>query len=98
MNAILYLPDQTPQALDATAFTTEPTDDQTAMAADALECGQEFVDVLASGAGYIIYTVFDSEADVNPQGMKAAGVLTGVEFDPEDEDQVLRGPVLTVSA
>lgn len=63
-----------------------------------LHCAPELVDVLASGQGYVAYSVFDCEGEVNPEAMAALGALTGVSFDAGNEDELLRGPVLVVTA
>ncbi|RAK62409.1 hypothetical protein DLM85_23690 [Hymenobacter edaphi] len=56
------------------------------------------MDVQANGPGYMVYTVFDCEGEINPAAMKAVGELVGLTFNIEDEDEVLRGPVLVVLA
>ena len=42
------------------------------------------------------YSVFDSEEEANPAAMAAVAAVSGVAFDAEDEDAVLRGAVLVV--
>ena len=54
--------------------------------------------MLASGQGYIVYSIFDCEGEINPEAMAAVGAVTGMSFDIENEDEVLRGPVLVVLA
>jgi hypothetical protein len=98
MNVTLYLPGVMPLPLEEAEFTFSPTSDQIAHAATLLDCAPALVDVLASGPEYLIYTVFDSEAEVNEPSMWAVWSLTGIPFDLKDENQVLRGPVLVVSA
>ncbi|WP_165822280.1 hypothetical protein [Hymenobacter edaphi] len=63
-----------------------------------LHCHPRLVDVQANGPGYMVYTVFDCEGEINPAAMKAVGELVGLTFNIEDEDEVLRGPVLVVLA
>ena len=63
-----------------------------------LHCAPELVDVLASGQGYIVYSIFDCEGEMNPEAMTIVGTLTGESFNAENEDEVLRGPVLVVMA
>lgn len=98
MNVTLYLPSVAPLPLKEAEFTLSPTTDQIAHAATLLECAPALVDVLASGPEYIIYTVFDSQGEINEPSMWVARNLTGAMFDLKDEDQVLRGPVLVVTA
>ncbi|GGF28841.1 hypothetical protein [Hymenobacter cavernae] len=59
-----------------------------------LGCATGMVDVLASGQGYTAYSVFDCEGEVNPKAMKAVTALSGVAFDLDNDDEVLKGPVL----
>jgi len=63
-----------------------------------LHCAPELVDVLASGQGYIVYSIFDCEGEINLEAMAAVGAVTDMSFDIENEDEVLRGPVLVVLA
>lgn len=99
MNVTLYLPGEaSPIRIDADGFTLSTTSHQITRVSKALDCSPGLVDVLATGPAYVIYTVFDSEAEVNYAGMIVTGQYTSMEFDPDDDDQVLRGPVLVVSA
>lgn len=102
MNATLYLPQQPPQTVSVrglslpdvgTGFARVP-EQVSAM----LGCAPELVDVLASGDEYVAYSVFDCEGPVNEAGMAAVAELSGVAFDADDEDAILCGPVLVVSA
>lgn len=61
-----------------------------------LGCTPGLVDVLASGPEYVAYSVFDSEEDANLAAMAAVATVSGVAFDVEAEDAVLRGAVLVV--
>ena len=61
-----------------------------------LGCVPGLIDVLASGEGYVVYSVFDSEGPANPTATLAVAELTGSSFDVADEDELLRGPVLIV--
>ena len=61
-----------------------------------LGCAPGLVDVLASGPEYVAYSVFDSDEDANPTAMAAVAAVSGVAFDADDEDAVLRGAVLVV--
>lgn len=102
MPAILYLPQQPPQIVPddglnmpnpATGLVGVPT-----QVPALLGCAPGLVDVLASGPGYVVYSVFDYEGPVNHAAMAAVAQVAGVAFDAEDEDAVLCGPVLVVEA
>jgi hypothetical protein len=100
MTATLYAPHQPPLSVpterlslpDATTGFARVPEQVHAL----LGCVPELVDVLASGAGYVIYSVFDGEGAVNEAAMIAVTEVSGVAFDAEDEDAVLHGPVLVV--
>lgn len=102
MQATLYLPQQPPQAVPVDDF--RQLDLSTRFAAvppgvsALMSCAPELVDVLASGSDYVAYSVFDCEGLVNQTAMAAVAKVSGVIFDVEDEDTVLRGPVLVISA
>jgi hypothetical protein len=98
MRATLYLPNQPPQPVTveglilpniASGFPYVPK-----QVAVLLGCAPNMVDVLASGPGYAAYSIFDSEEECNPGAMAAVEVVAGVTFDPDSEDELLRGPVL----
>jgi hypothetical protein len=98
MNATLYLPHQLSQAVSVeglcmpdaeTGFARVPP-----QVPPLLGCVPGLVDVLACGQGYVAYSVFDSEGEVNWEAMIAVAAVSGVVFDSKDEDSVLRGPVL----
>ena len=100
MNATLYLPHQPPQLVSVeglclldptTGFARVP--DQVP---GLLGCAPGLVDVLASGPDYVAYSVFDSEEEANPAAMAAVAAVSGVAFDSNDEDAVLRGAILIV--
>jgi hypothetical protein len=102
MSVILYLPQQPPQAVPgdgldilnpATGLVEVPE-----WVPALLDCAPELVDVLASGTGYVVYSVFDYEGPVNHSAMAAVAQVTGVAFDARDEDMVLCGPVLVIKA
>ena len=101
MHATLYLLQQLPQAVPveglsmpdpATGFARVPE-----RVPVLLDCAPELVDVLASGPGYVAYSVFDCEGPVNEAAMAAVAEVSGVTFDAEDEDAVLCGAVLVVT-
>ncbi|GAB3309397.1 hypothetical protein GCM10027511_21910 [Hymenobacter humi] len=100
MKATLYLPSQPP--LDISTEDLSLPDPATGLAkipkrvSALLGCAPELVDVLACGPGYVAYSVFDSEGDINLNAMTAVTKATGVRFDTDDEDTVLLGPILMV--
>ena len=100
MTATLYSPYQSCQQVSSgglhiadpeTGFVQVPE-----RVAALLGCTLELVDVLASGPGYVVYSVFDSEGQENHAAMAVVAEVSGVEFDLGDEDTVLYGPVLVV--
>ncbi len=102
MDATLYLPGQQPQKVSAeslvlpdaaTGYAQVPVRVST-----LLECSVALVDVLASGPHYVAYSVFDCEGEVNQAAMLAVSEVTGVPFNLEDEDDILRGAVLVVQS
>lgn len=101
MNATLYQPQRSPQSVSINGLGAPdqagkyvPVPEQVSV---LLNCAPELVDVLASGPGYVAYSVFDSEGEVNQGAMLAVAAVSGVAFDSEDEDAVLCGPVLLVN-
>jgi hypothetical protein len=63
-----------------------------------LGCVPELVDVLATGPDYVAFSIFDSEDSVNLPAMAAMSDVSGSAFSEDDEDTVLRGPILVVKA
>lgn len=102
MTTTLYRPDARPQSLPASIFLMQPGSSQVvqdaARAAELLGCAPGLVDVLACGNGYLVYSVFDDEGEVNPAAMAAVAEVSGIGLDPTNEDEVLRGPVLIIRA
>jgi len=102
MPATLYQPSAVPQPVSDQGLWTPqaalPFGGLADLVPSLLHCAPKLVDVLASGQGYIIYSVFDCEDEVNPEAMTAVEALTGRSFDIENEDEALRGPVLVVLA
>lgn len=101
MITTLYLPQQLPQVVfPKSASPLTPNSNFVNIpewVPDLLGCMPKIVDVLASGPGYIVYSVFDYEdGPVNEGGMRELSVLTGTAFKPDDEDSMLLGPVLIV--
>ena len=101
MNATLYLPKSSPlkvsseglTTLGALGFARVPE-----QVPELLGCSPELVDILASGASYVAYSVFDSEGEANHQGMAAVAKASGITFDKMDEDTTVRGAILLVLA
>ena len=102
MPAMLYHPYAIPQPISDNGLwtqggTTEFTGIQD-LVPEILNCAPGLVDVLATGTGYIVYSIFDFEGEINLSAMKAVSVLTNILFDIENQDDVLRGPILIVSS
>lgn len=101
MTATLYVPNQ-PLQLVATNGLSLPTTAGYAFVSEEvaryLDCTRSLVDVLACGPGYVAYSVFDFEGDINQPAMIALSTIAGHLFDTEDEEQQLRGPVLVIAA
>jgi hypothetical protein len=101
MKATLYLPHET-QLVASTNGLCLP-DSETGfvqiphVVSELLGCALGLVDVLASGPDYVAYSVFDCEGKANPTAMAAVAKVSGVSFDFDDEDALLRGPVLIVN-
>ncbi|MGI4736152.1 MAG: hypothetical protein ACRYG7_13455 [Janthinobacterium lividum] len=101
MRAILYQPGQPPQSVSVAGFVlpNETTGfvDEASRVATVLDCAPGLVDVLASGRDYVAFSVFDHEGEPNPDAMEALSDLTGTKFDIDEEDDLLRGPILFVT-
>lgn len=100
MNVTLYQTDTQPQSLLATGFILDAKSgwivQNQGQAAKFLGCVPSLVDVMASGQGYLIYSIFDYDGAANFSAMAAFTALTGIALDVSDEDEVLRGPVLVI--
>jgi hypothetical protein len=100
MVATLYLPGQLPQAVSTTGLLLPDPATRFSRVPEQvpvlLNCVLELVDVLASGPGYVVYSVFDCEEPINLEAMTAVAEVSGVVFDPDDEDALLCGAVLVV--
>jgi hypothetical protein len=81
----LYLPDAT------TGFV--PHSDKAAL---LLDCSPHLVDVLACGPGFVAYSIFNAEGEVNLAAMAAVADISGISFDEQSDDETLQGPVLIV--
>jgi hypothetical protein len=101
MNAILYLPRQQPLAVSNEGLCLPGVDTDYVIIPDEvpplLGCVPGLVDILACGTQYVAYSIFDSEGDVNLAAMEAVAKVSGIEFNPNDDDEVLRGPVMVVT-
>lgn len=101
MNATLYLPQKPTQLVFAEGLEmpnrTTGLVGVPAAVPILLGCAAELVDVLDSGPGYVVYSIFDCEEEKNPTAMEAVGFVSGVNFELDDEDAILRGPVLVVT-
>lgn len=95
MTALLYLPQQPPQAVSTEGLHW--SNNVIGPVSLLLGCTPNLVDVLANGPGYAAYSVFDYEGGViNLEAMRAVSAITGILFDEDDEESILRGPVLLV--
>jgi hypothetical protein len=102
MLATLYIPGHSPQVVpvdglrlpDATtgyAYVTERE-------AELLGCARGLVDVMDCSPDYVAYTIFDYEGDdVNLAATQALSRVSTHDFDLNDEEEHLRGPVLLVT-
>ena len=101
MNATLYLPHLPPQAVSTEGLVLpNPVTGLVGVPAAVpplLGCVPELVDMLASGPNYVAYSIFDCEGEVNQVAMEAVAAVSGVSFESDDEDAVLRGSVLIVT-
>ena len=100
LHATLYLPHQPPRVVPseelvlpdpATGFASVPP-----VVFTLLGCASSQVDVLACAPHYVVYTIFDSEKEANPEATQAVSELMGFNFNTNNEDELLRGPVLLV--
>ncbi|MDO7851369.1 hypothetical protein [Hymenobacter convexus] len=97
--ANLYRPGQPPQPIPAEQFALPDASGRaqvTQAVADALGCHVSLLDVLASGPGYVAYSIFDCEGDVNAAVIPLLKAVTKTEWGNENEDEVLRGNILVI--
>lgn len=100
MRAVLYNPNQPAHQVATVGLVLpSPTGQATVTeeVANHLGCVKGLVDVLDCGPDYVAYSVFDCESAVNKSAMVALEMISGHHYDLEDEDQVLRGPILVVT-
>ena len=100
MTATLYQPGQPPQPLPADQFPLPDASGRaqvTQAVADALGCAVELVDVLASEPGYVAYSIFDCEGEVNESAMTVLADFASIKFDLKEEDEILKGSILLLS-
>lgn len=99
MTATLYQPGQPPQPLPPEQFRLPDASGRarvTQTVADALGCAVGLVDVSASGPGYVAYSIFDCEEEINESATVQLMDLTEIEFDMEKDNDILRGNVLII--
>ena len=100
MQVLLYSPGAEPKAIKPEGFVVPKSDKDFAAVPDQvralLNCHPDLVDILACGAGYVVYSVFDSEGEENLAAMVALSRLTGIDLNADDEDEQLRGNILFV--
>lgn len=100
MTVTLYRPGQTPHVVPEAGFYLDEGSSQViqnaGLAAELLGCAPFLVDVLANGKGYLLYSVFDYEGEINTAAMAVFTELTGVAINPEEDDELLQGPVLAI--
>ncbi|MBX0291706.1 hypothetical protein K3G63_14745 [Hymenobacter sp. HSC-4F20] len=99
MNATLYVPNHCPVKLSASGFVLPDANGYAKVShqvASELGCVPGLVDVLVSGSGYVAYSVFDCEVEVNVTAMSVLQSM-GVYESTEDAELCLRGPVLVVT-
>lgn len=101
MTALLFLPKQQPRVVNVGGLPFPDTKTGLVSVPEQvpalLGCPPGLVDILASGPDYIAYSIFDCEGDVNLAAMDAVAKVSGVSFDANEEDEVLRGPVLLMT-
>ena len=101
MKATLYLPSQPPQDVSTEGLSLPDLATGHAQVPEQvcalLGCAQELVDVLACGATYVVYSVFDYEGDKNLVAVDVVAALSEAAFNHDDEDAVLCGPILVIT-
>jgi hypothetical protein len=99
-NAVVYQPEELPQTLSVEQTNVIILGLGATQGSDAISellcCVPGLVDVLASGKGYVAYSVFDNEGEINISAMTVLTELTGKTFDFNNEDDILRGPILVI--
>lgn len=101
MTAFLFLPQQQPRVVNVEGLPLPDAETGLVSVPEQvpilLGCPPGLVDILASGHDYITYSIFDCEGDINLAAMDAVAKVSGVSFDANEEDEVLRGPVLMMT-
>lgn len=102
MLATLYIPGHSPQAVPVVGLSLpNPTTGYayiTEREAELLGCARGLVDVMDCGPDYAAYTIFDYEGDgVNLAATQALSRVSIHDFDLNDEEEHLRGPVLLIT-
>jgi hypothetical protein len=99
--ATLYLPGLPPRNLSVEdiALPNELGSIQvTARIAAELGCVPALVDTLDTGPGYSAFSIFDCEGAVNEAAMSALNLISQYGgYDVEDENTLLRGPILVIT-
>jgi hypothetical protein len=102
MLATLYIPGQSPQPVPVDGLSLPSSSTGYAYVTDReaelLGCTRGLVDVMDCGPDYVAYTIFDYEGDdVNLAATQALSKVSTHDFDLNDEEGYLRGPVLLVT-
>ncbi|WP_162549833.1 hypothetical protein [Hymenobacter nivis] len=99
MYATLYVPQQPPQLITTQGLVLPDAITKLVSIPERvpllLNCAPGLVDILASDTGYVAYSIFDHEGQINHSAMVALSELTGVRFG-YDEDETLCGTILIV--
>ena len=103
MNATLYLPQQPPQTVSTEGLSMPNPETGFARIPEQvpalLGCAPDLIDVLMCAPQYVAYSIFDYEGgQPNETAMDVLATLTGYAFDLSDDDTVLLGPILLVTA
>jgi hypothetical protein len=97
MPIILYQPNLAPVTISEEKLSPFSASDYVIMpdsVSELLGCDTVLVDVLFNSIDCIIYSVFDSEGEINYNAMAPLASITGVVFDNNQEDNLIRGNVL----
>jgi hypothetical protein len=97
----LYNPGQLPLALSPDGFSLPNAAGLARISdrvAEALGCSPSLVDVLDTGPSYVAYSIFDGDGPVNQDAMHVLSNLSGHLYDPNNEDEQLRGNILIVTS
>jgi hypothetical protein len=101
MQATLYIPNQPPQLVSTAGLSLPLPTGYTSVSDEVVQllgCPRALVDVLDSGPDYVAFSIFDYEGETNHLAMSALESISGHKYDARDEDQILQGPILVVTA